>query len=216
MFPPLKTNNTYLNVSPLTHRQHQWQMTEKILYAVCGAWLGFTHLCTCIHMMHIICLSVLTEPVTSIFFTMSQFLNQWYCFYLVIIFQNPHKSDIREQHFFCIYLALLLMHTPQKVFFLYIVNVLCLPSSHPSHNVSYINVLLCSRSIALSSSLSCWSTELKKKTSPCHLSFHQAEELCPRHWAAAPRWHGGGIGSNWGSVSWGTVRPCAWPRIPHR
>lgn len=48
------------------------------------------------------------------------------------------------------------------------------------------------------------------------LSLHQAEELCPRHRTATPRWHGGGIGANRGSMPRGAVRPCARPRIPHR
>lgn len=48
------------------------------------------------------------------------------------------------------------------------------------------------------------------------ISRHQAEELRPRHRAAAPGRHGGGVGANGGPVPRGAVRPRPRPRVPHR
>jgi len=84
--------------------------------------------------------------------------------------------------------------------------------------LSFITPLLCFPLVSHLLSSSCWWSELSRFWMGIlfHPSCHQAEELCPRHRTAAPRWHGGGISANGGSVPWGAVRPRARPRIPHR
>lgn len=92
--------------------------------------------------------------------------------------------------------------TPLTVFITKELSIITdlLVSFHPAHFLSL-----------------CWMTEWLLMVHLCCCLFdRQAEELCPRHWAAAPWWYGSSIGANRGSVPRGAVGPRARPGIPYR